>query len=73
MKISLINDAKNNLSQLIYEVESNDSEGLSQAILNWRTQLNVDAALTEPELEKLRAGGQGREFSWDKKTLQVFK
>lgn len=91
MKTSSIADAKNNLSQLIHELDSDEPvhltrygkpvavmlseanyqklihkhEGLSQAILKWRTQLDVDCALTEPELKKLRASGQGREFVWE--------
>lgn len=50
---------------MLAEILLHKNEGLSQTILNWRTQLDVDCASTEPELEKLRAGGQGQEFSWD--------
>ena len=91
MKTSTIADAKNNLSQLIYQLESNEpihltrhgkpvavmlseanyqklthkDNSLYQAIQQWRNQLDGDSGLTETELKKLRATGQGREFSWD--------
>ena len=91
MKTSTIAEAKNNLSQLIYQLESNEpihltrhgkpvavmlseanyqkltykDNSLYQAIQQWRNQLDGDSGLTETELKKLRAMGQGREFSWD--------
>ena len=91
MKTSTIAEAKNNLSQLIYQLESDEpihltrhgklvavmlsavnyqklthkDNSLYQAIQQWRTQLKGDSALTETEIKDLRAGSQGREFSWD--------
>ena len=91
MKTSTIAEAKNNLSQLIYQLESDEpihltrhgkivavmlsevnyqklpheDNSLYQAIQQWRTQLKGDSALTETEIKDLRAGSQGREFTWD--------
>ncbi|MDD5276364.1 MAG: type II toxin-antitoxin system Phd/YefM family antitoxin [Methylovulum sp.] len=91
MKTNTIAEAKNNLSQLIYQLESDEpihltrhgkpvavmlseanyqkliqkNNGLYQAIQHWRNQLGSDGALTEAELNTLRASSQAREFSWD--------
>jgi prevent-host-death family protein len=91
MKTSTIAEARNNLSQLIYQLDSDEvihltrhgkpvavmlseanyqkltkkNKGLYQAIQQWRSQLDVESALTEAELEQLRAASQEREFSWD--------
>jgi len=91
MKTNTIAEAKNKLSQLIYQLESDEpihltghgkpvavmlseanyqkltqqNNGLYQAIQHWREQLNGDGALTETELNSLRASSQARAFSWD--------
>ncbi|MGZ8215299.1 MAG: type II toxin-antitoxin system Phd/YefM family antitoxin [Methylosarcina sp.] len=91
MKTSTIAEAKNHLSKLIHQLESDGAihltrhgkpvavmlseanyqkltqknKGLFQAIQQWRSQLDEDSALTEAELEQLRASGQERKFSWD--------
>jgi len=91
MKTSSIASAKNNLPQLIYDLEFEDAIHLTRhgrpvavmlsetnyqkltgkkndlysAIEQWRTELKNDIALTETELNSLRAAGLKREFSWD--------
>ena len=91
MKTSTIANAKNNLSQLINQLDSNEAihltkhgkpvavmlseahyqkltqkrTGLYAAIQQWRSQMNGDGALSETELNELRAAGRDRTFSWD--------
>ena len=91
MKTRTIAEAKNNLSQLIHQLESDDAihltrhgkpvavmlsetnyqklthkgNNLYQAILQWRTKLDSDSALTDSELLNVRSASQAREFSWD--------
>lgn len=92
MKTSTIAEAKNNLPQLIRQLESDEaihltrhgkpvavmlseanyqklsqkSLGLYQAIQHWRSQWEVDGALTETDLKQIRESGQARDFTWGK-------
>jgi len=93
MKTSSIASAKNNLSHLIHQLESEEPihltrygkpvavmmsesqyqtlvsppKSLNLAILNWRAQLDEesDVGLTESELNIIRKGSSGRDFTWD--------
>jgi hypothetical protein len=53
------------LSEVNYQKLTHKDNSLYQAIQQWRTQLKGDSALTETEIKDLRAGSQGREFTWD--------
>ncbi len=93
MKTSTIAEAKNNLPQLIRQLELDEaihltrhgkpvavmlseanyqkltqkSQGLYDAIQDWRRQWGGDeGALTEAELKNIRTSSQGRDFSWEK-------
>ncbi|MCH9696779.1 MAG: type II toxin-antitoxin system Phd/YefM family antitoxin [Gammaproteobacteria bacterium] len=54
------------LSEASYQKLSHKDKSLSlyQSIQHWRNQLDVDSALTQTELNNLRASDSGRGFDW---------